>query len=348
MALLTGGCEPEKAQSKRAQELVRPVKIAVAVPAGNSNIKRFPGITEAARKSTLTFRVNGLVQELPIKAGQTVKKGDLIAHLDEVPYQNVINDRRAKFIFAEAQFGRQRTLYEKKRVAKAKIDETEATLKTAKTALDIAEEDLRHTRLVAPYDGVIAQVHIDNHQNIQAKEPVVQLLGSDNVDIAFDVPENLFLQVSRSGNTKIPFQISFNARPDLTFTAFYLKHDSVPDPTTRSYRVVVEMPQPDKVIILPGMSVNVEVDLSGLISRQATSDVLVPVEALFEDDGQTYVWAPDDDNFSRKVAVTVKNIEADSVRISDGLERGQRVIAAGVSQIHEGLKVRPLKRERGL
>ena len=77
-------------------------------------------------------------------------------------------------------------------------------------------------------------------------------------------------------------------------------------------------------------------------------DVLVPTEAVFEEAGKSYVWLVDKDNTCHKTVVRIASIEGTSVRIVEGLKAKQRVIAAGVSQITEGLKVREFKKERGL
>lgn len=347
-AVLLTGCGPENSKDSRAEPPVRPVKISVVNIADNTGAKNFPGITEAARKSTLTFRVSGLVQELLVKAGQSLKKGDLIARLDERQYRNIVNDRQAKYDLAKAQFERRKHLMEKQHVSQSVVDEFKANLDAAAAALDTARQDLRHTMLKAPYSGIVAQVHIDNFQNIQAGAPVIELQGEKNINIVFNVPEYLFLEGQRKSADDIRFRVSFNSRPDLSFIAKYHKHDSIPDPATRSYRAVLKMPLPEKVHVLPGMSVTISVNHSDIYPDNETNHVLVPLEAVFNEAGKNYVWRVDKENISRRTVVRSGNIEGSSIRIIDGLKPGQRVIAAGVSQITEGLKVREYRKERGL
>lgn len=348
LALSLVACKEESEDQSDKTDLIRPVKVVSVKTANNSSIKTFPGVTEAARKSTLAFRVSGLVEDLSVKAGQVVKKGDMIARLDQTPYRNIVNDREAKYDLAQAQFHRQQELLQKQITAQASVDEAEASLKAARVALVIAEDDLRFTKLVTPYDGIIAKVHIDNHQNVQAKEPIVELQGNRNIDIVFNVPEAIFI----SGDTRkadlVVFHVRFNAQLKRVFRARYRKHDSIPDEATRSYKVVVGMPLPNDLTVLPGMSVTVEVDLSNVLAHTPDSDVFIPIEALFEEAGKTFVWGLDDDYVCQKVAVTMEGIEGESVRISQGLTPGQRIVSTGVSHIYEGLKVRPLVRERGL
>jgi RND family efflux transporter MFP subunit len=348
LGLLLSGCFEETESKLLEQDLIRPAKIAMVRPADHIGIKTFPGVTEAARKSTLTFRVSGLIEQVAVVAGQSVKKGDLIVRLDQTPYLNVVNDRQAKHELAMAQFRRQKKLFKKRITAESKLDEAKAKLKAARVALDIARDDLRYTKLIAPYSGVIAKVHIDNHQNVQAKEAITELQGQKNIDIVFNVPEDVLVTGNAELVKKTPFIIRFNSWPDRVFTARYREHDSIPDVTTRSYKVVVEMPLPKDMTVLPGMSVTVEVDMDIHSKYKNVKAMLIPVEALFEEGGKTYVWELDGKNICHKRAVTVDRIERRFVRITKGLGVEQRVIAAGVSQVYEGLRVRPLTKERGL
>jgi len=345
--LLLSGCDDSASGVARPGSL-RPVKIAIAQSAAGLRTRTFPGVTEAARKSTLTFRVGGLVQRLPVKAGQKIRKGELIAGLDEIPYRNVVRDREAKYQLARARHDRQVVLFGKKLIAKSSLDEAEAALKEARAALDNARLDLKHTSLRAPYDGLIARVHLDNYQNVAANAPVVTMQGADKIDIVFSVPEQLLLRARRGQAAKTPFKIRFDTDTERVFIARYRKHDSIPDTATRSYRVVLEMPNPEDLLILPGMSVTVEADLSALEKDSGAPGVLVPVEAVFEQDGKTYVWRVDDGDVSHKATVIAAGIEGRHIRLTGGLEAGQRVIAAGVSQITENMRVRPLTKERGL
>jgi len=348
LALSLGGCnEASEDQSDKA-DLVRPVKVTTVITAKNSSIKTFPGVTEATRKSTLAFRVSGLVEDLSVKAGQVVKTGDTIARLDQTPYRNIVNDREAKHDLAQAKFNRQKELLQKEITAQASLDEAEASLKASRVALDIAEDDLRFTKLVSPYDGIIAKVHIDNHQNVKANEPIVELQGNRNIDILFNVPEAIFIAGDTRKADLVLFHVRFNSQPKRVFKAHYRKHDSIPDEATRSYKVVVGMPLPNNLTVLPGMSVTVEVDLSDIYAHTPDSDVLIPIEAVFEEAGKTFVWGLDDNNVCHKTAVTMERIEGVLVRISQGLAPGQRIVSTGVSHIYEGLTVRPLSRERGL
>ncbi|HAU29870.1 MAG TPA: efflux RND transporter periplasmic adaptor subunit [Rhodospirillaceae bacterium] len=344
--LLLSACDKPQANSS-PEHLPRPAKIAIARTMDEQKTRIFPGVTEATRKTDLAFRVGGQVVAIPVLAGQAIKQGDLIARLDDAPYRATLADRKARYDLAQVNYTRQKTLFEKKQVAKSRLDEAVSSFEAAQAALTLAQDDLTHTRLTAPYDGLISRIDIDAFQNVQAQQPVAQIQGMATIDVIFNVPENLFVLLKKENAGIGNVQIRLDSMPDKIFDARYREHETTPDVTTRSYKVNVSMPRPEGITLLPGMSASVIVDLSSLYRDQGHS-VLVPMESVFDEGGKTFVWHLDESNIATKAPVVVEGLEGTSIRIRDGLAPGDRVIAVGAAQIHEGQRVRPLVRERGI
>ncbi|MCV6546459.1 MAG: efflux RND transporter periplasmic adaptor subunit [Cohaesibacter sp.] len=352
IALALAGCNEQNAKDADSQadvSVVRPAKIATARSSLITLQKSFPGVTEASRKSILAFRVSGQIMDFPTLSGQELKKGTLIAKLDETPFLNTLSERQASFDLAETELKRSKALFEKKHLSKAGLDRVQSQFDIAKVALKRAKDNLGYTSLVAPFDGIVAKTHIEKFQNIQAGLPVTEFHGNKNIDITFNVPESLFLQLDKSkAQANNAVSIAFDALPDQPFTAWYRKHESVPDVATRSFKVTVSMPRPTQLSVLPGMSVNVSLDLNKVIKQEANPGLLIPLEAVFDQAGKKWVWKLDADYIAHKNEVQVKGIEHGFLRITQGLSEGDKLIAVGVSHITEGQKVRPFEKERGL
>lgn len=267
-SLSLAGCNdlffPANAQEPAEDPFARPAKIEIAKKRTFSLYKTFPGVTEASRNSVLAFRVSGQIDELPVRSGQALSKGQLIAHLDETPYLNVLADRQARFDLSKTQLDRSKSLFEKKHVAKAALDAAKSNFAAAEAALKTAKDNLSYTRLVAPYDGVVARIDVERFQNVQAFAPAFNFQGNKNIDISFSVPERMFLMFEPAKAAISPsFDITFDAMPDQVFKAHYKEHDNVPDKVTRAFKVTVTMPRPTTLTVLPGMSVNVRIDEIG-------------------------------------------------------------------------------------
>ena len=134
------------------------------------------------------------------------------------------------------------------------------------------------------------------------------------------------------------------------FKASYKEHEASADDRTQTYIITLTMPNPDGIMVLPGMSVDVAIDLSQIM-RESTTWPQVPVEAVFNKDGEdgAFVWLFDADAGTvSAVGVTLGQVVGDGVEITDGLAAGDRIVSAGVHHLKAGQAVRELVKERGL
>nr|WP_319389423.1 efflux RND transporter periplasmic adaptor subunit [uncultured Cohaesibacter sp.] len=355
MAIMLSGCNSDLFSSADANETAiedasaRPAKIATAHQAALSLPKAFPGVTKASRKAILSFRVDGQIEDFPVHAGQILPKGSLIAQLDDTPYHNVVDARQADFDLAKISLERAQKLFEQDHVAKSTLDAARSTFQSAEAALKAARDNVDYTSLTAPFDGLVAKTYVERYQTVSAGMQIVQFEGTQNVDVVFNVPEKLFLRFNpKKLAIKPTLNIEFDALPGKSYPAQYKEIDTVPDSVTRSYAVTVTMPRPADLTVFSGMSVTASLNLAELLSNSDDGGVLIPLEAVFEQDGKRWVWKLDENSEAHKTEVKVYGIQDGSIRISEGLKDGDKVIAIGVSYVTEGLKVRPFKKEGGL
>lgn len=347
-ALLLTGCEQPAASDSTDVKPVRPAQIEQARPAAPLSARVFPATIEASRHTDLAFRVSGQLVALPVNAGDQVKQGQLLAQLDETDFNTVLQDRQARYRLAKVKYEQIKALISKQYASQANLDEAQANLKAATAALDGARDNLRYTRLIAPYDGVVARVDVENFQAVTAQKPVLKLQDSAELDVVFNVPEILLTQIDPQVDARqICGVVVFDNQPDSRFNACYKKHDSVPDPLTRTYRVVFGMPETPRFSVLPGMSASVQLDLKPyLLAQNSQAAVMVPLEAVFEYQGQSHVWQVTDQHATRQ-PVTLFRLVGDQAVIG-GIEPGTAVVSAGVAYIQDGQAVRAIQKERGL
>ena len=124
-----------------AAEVVRPVKTMVVTLGGDSRTRTFPGRVEAAKQVELTFQVAGLIVDLPVREGQKVAKGDVIAQLRQ-------DDFKARLAALQGQLDRSRADLqsllggvrpEERMRLEAQLRSAEATLSNARSEFRMAE-----------------------------------------------------------------------------------------------------------------------------------------------------------------------------------------------------------------
>jgi len=343
-ALLLVGCSKEEAPEK--VEVVRPVK-TVTVQAGPAVFSHgFPGKVRASRRSELSFKVSGPLVALPVDEGEHVKKGALIAQIQKRDFQTALDEARARNLEAEKQFRRYKELYAKKQVSLADYDRYRAARDVARAKLEDAQNRLKDTSLRAPYDGIISKRFVENFQKVQAKEAIANLQDITRIEILVNVPELLMAELKRSNDLQI--NATFESIPDKTFALQVKEYATQADPATQTYQVVTIMDQPKEANILPGMTAMVQAK-TGENSTVATQAIHIPAIAVMDAPGdQPFVWALDKDKSTvHKVKVQVGRMEGTKdIFIKEGLKGGENVVVAGITQLEEGMKVRPWEKQR--
>lgn len=346
LSLALWGCGDEPQEEA---PMAQPVKLFTVDSMTKGRLRHYPGKVVATEGSELAFRVSGQLEKFAVRAGEEVKKGQLLAALDPADFRNQLADRQAQYDLANSQYQRSISLHERGVISESQFDELKARRLQAQAALSLARDNVNYTRLKAPYAGTVARTYVENFQFVQAKEPILYLQGNKDIDIEFAVSERFFTNLREGGEDYQP-DVRFEGAPDKVFKASYKEHEASADDRTQTYIITLTMVNPEGIVVLPGMSVDVAIDLTQIM-RKASAWPQVPVEAVFNKDGEdgAYVWRFDPQaNVVNAVAVTLGQVVGDGVEITAGLDAGDRIVSAGVHHLKEGQAVRELVKERGL
>ncbi|MGR9036876.1 MAG: efflux RND transporter periplasmic adaptor subunit, partial [Gammaproteobacteria bacterium] len=300
LALLSACGESE--EPAKTDDTIRPVKLMKVSGSLAGKTRKLPGTVRASDRVDLAFQVPGPLVELPVKEGQSVKKGTLVARIDPRDYET--NLRNAQGVLAKAEAGLVYAIAEYRRYVKVKETDAgavsdsmvalklasekvaRADLQSAKATVAAARDQLEYTRLTAPFDGVIARKYVDNYQEVMAKEAILSLQNVANVEVLIDVPE---LMIAPIRKTLPHFYAEFAADPSRRFDLRVKEFATQADSVTQTYRIVLVMPAPDGIRILPGMTVNVSIEFTEEAS--GGGEILIPAIAVFADNaGRSQVW----------------------------------------------------------
>ena len=351
LILLTTACDP-KTQETAPQP--RMVKVAVVTAAGQAQQRVFPARIESGDATDLSFKRGGQIETLDIRQGTSVKQGQPLAQLNTREVLQRVKDRQTSATLAQRQFDRFQTLAGRQAISKAEMDVQRATRDSANAALKIAQEELNQMTLVAPFGGVAASVHVRNHQVVSAGQPILTLTRTDLLDVVFSIPENLFKTLDiRNANYRPVVKI--NSMPDREFSAVYKEHTGSSDSNTLTWQVILTLPRPDDFPVVGGVSGTVAINLANLPAGAGQNALVVPVEAVFNPDNsprnEPHVWVVQGDGDKLQLEdrkVSVGQVTAQGVIVTEGLKPGERVVAAGVGELHSKQPVRIWTRERGL
>lgn len=341
-SILPGCKEKEKAETAQP---VKPVKL-YSIETGQEQLSMaLPGRVRAAERSELSFKVSGPLERLPVEEGQFVKKGDLIAQILPRDFKTSINQAKAKEREADQQYQRYKELYSKRQVSKADFDRYRATRDVARAQLEDAQNALKDTTLLAPFDGVIARRYVENFEKVQQNQPIVFLQHIDQLEILIDVPELMMAQFRK----RLPIDViaEFDAAAGAKYPLTVKEFSTDADPTTQTYQVVLSMAQPQEANILPGMTAKVTASTkAGDVEGRA---ILIPaIAVLNSSDNKNYVWLLDRESMTvKKTAISIGSLRGDkNIQVLDGLKSGDEIVMAGVSKLRDGMKVRPWENQK--
>ena len=339
IALMT--CVSCGSRDDQAQEpTIRPVKMLTLSPASDLRTSRYPAVVSAGRFGELSFQVGGLIEEVAVKEAQEVNAGDVIARLDQRDFQSQLASAQAQFKNAEDEYQRAARLAKEDAIARSVLEQRQAQRDVARAQLDAAEKALEDTVLLAPFQGVIAQVPVRERDTIAAGQVIAALIAVESLEVTIDLPARVVaesLEVEDRGAF-----VMMEAAPGARLVATFKEADLLADTASQTYRVTFTFEPPPNLVILPGMNATVELASARRSDTAATHRKSVPISAITSDGVSTYVWVVDEDTMtvSRRDVTVIDGIGEYAI-VTEGLDSGDTIATAGASFLAEGMQVRP-------
>jgi HlyD family secretion protein len=343
--------------------LGRPVEVETAIvsvkSAGQSpEVLSGSGyVITRAKYITIGTKILGQIIKEPIEEGQHVKKGDLLAQIDDRDYKAQLEQAIADHDLAvanlklqEAKLARARALFDQGYLSRNELDVAtnaaavaSASVKRAAAVIDYARFNVNQCTILAPIDGVVLQKYrevgatINYGGDIQAgggTTDIAQLADTDDMRVEVDINESDISKV----HLAMPATIVADAYPNRTFDAKVVKIYPEANRQKGTVKVEVRFLKPDMHIIKPEMSAKV----TFLAAQPASPEqplVLVPKKALVGQSGDTaWVWVVHDAVASR-VPVTLGREFQAGVEVTHGLNGGELVIIVPPETLREGQQV---------
>jgi multidrug efflux system membrane fusion protein len=337
--------------SKIEEPLVRPVRTALVRSSASEQVRSFTGSTQAGAEIALSFKVPGTVMRLPVRVGDSVEKGQLIAELDPSDYELREGQVRASRALRlaekrnlEAQYDRVRALYENNNASRTELDASRARAESAgalleatSKTLELATKQLSYTRLEAPVAGLVSEVVGDENENVAAGQTAVVLASGALPEVKVAIPGLLISQVERGDQVLV--RLPTIKGPPLSATVIEVGVSAALGRTT--FPVTAELHE-DHSAIRPGMAAEVEFRFAG----DGEGRLLVPTLAVGEDRKGRFVFVFEAGNdgvgTARRRSVEIANVSSEGIEVLSGIDEGERVITAGIRRIQGGLRVRLL------
>ncbi|MEN8264419.1 MAG: efflux RND transporter periplasmic adaptor subunit [Nitrospirota bacterium] len=335
------------------EEVIRPVRYQQVFLSGGKRTRTFSGISKAGTEAKLSFRVGEVIEALNVKVGEKVKKGRLIAAIDDsdarLNYEKALSALRkteTQKENAKSNLDRVKDLYENNNVslseyesAKDQYASANSSFNTEKKNADLKKRELSYYKLYAPMDGIIVKVPVEKNEQVSPGLVVAEISSENDIEVTVGMPEAFIPRVKADEKVSVKFL----SLQDRVFDGIISEVSFAAGSESSTYPVIVKI-QHSTGDIRPGMPADVTFHFT---SGEKKERLVVPANAVGEDTEGNFVYTviASENGLAvvNKKAVTVSNLTREGFEISKGLQDGELVVTAGIANLSDGMKVRLLK-----
>ena len=255
-----------------------------------SNTVTATGTLEAIKTVEVGTQVSGVIEKIYVDFNSLVKKGQLLAQLDETPLlaqldqsKATVDQSEAEVKYQKATYERYKALIDKKLIAQSDFDLAEynynkavATLNNAKSVNERNKINLSYARIFSPIDGIILSRAVDEGQTVAASfsTPTLFTIANDLTQMRVEAKVDEADIGKISNGQRVEFSVS--AFPTKKFSGLVTEIRLKPVTTANvvTYTVVINAPNPDK-ILMPGMTA-----IASFFVTEQKDIIMVPSKAI--------------------------------------------------------------------
>ena len=342
-----------------------PPTVTVARPESRAVVDylEFTGTTTAVNTVEIRARIQGFLQEMKFKEGDPVAEGDILFVIEPDEYQARVNRAQASLevartakALAEATLARMEKAFETRAVseldvleARAKADGAAAQVDSARAELESAQLDLGYTRIHAPISGRVGRRQVDPGNLVGAGEKTLltTIVQYDPIYAFFDMNERDLLAIlsiaeqraddgSLRRKTKTPVELGRANDEGYPFEGYVDFSDQEVDATTGTFLMRAVFPNPDPIMLLPGLFVRLRIPLE---VREGA--LLVTDRAIGSDQSGKFLLVLDDENVVQHRPVETGALVEGLRVIESGIDAQEWVVVNGLLRARPGSKVAP-------
>lgn len=340
MGLMGTACN--KIEISSSEPVKQPVEV-VEVHSENHALKQmYTGRISADSTESLSFMSSGKIAELTVKTGDSVKKGQLLARLDDQAQSSSVSSSAAGIKAAEEVASKARlslehlektledfkALYDQGAISKAELDglelqvsvtraelkAAEAQVQQARAGLSLSNSYLKDTRLYAPRSGVVFEVFYDKGDLVSAGYPVLMLEGQ-TVTAVFGMSSETLMKDEFEREVEVVYD-------NQTFNASISNIGKLPDPATQTYEVEVTLPAGNYLI---GAMAEI------FVPQGEIKAVKLPIDIVLSGEND-FVYIVEEGRAIKK-NVVIRAVQNNELYV-EGLDDGDQVIVKGMKLVN--------------
>lgn len=289
------------------------------------------GLVSSATEARLSFKTGGIIDQLFVEEGATVKKGQLLARLNLTEINAGVMQAREGVAKAERDLKRAQNLYKDSVATLEQVQNATTALNLAKEQLSIVQFNQSYSEIRAPLSGVILMKLMNEGELAGPGTPVyVMHAGAGDWVVRAGVTDKDFVRLRKGDKAAI----TFDAYAGQAFTGTLSQLPQSADPATGLYPVEFSF-NPGGKRFSYGMFATVRLE-----GASGSSYVSVPVDAIVEGNGlNAFVFVAAGDT-AKKVPVRIAFLRHNKAMLASGLKAGEKVITEGSAYLTADARIK--------
>ena len=291
------------------------------------------GTVDGDQNIAVSPQISGTVTAVYVKEGTHVRKGQVLAELDDKVLRQSLEEVKTQLDLATSIFVKQNALWEKKIGSEVQYLQAKATKESMEQRLSTMKEQLKQSKILSPIAGTVESVPLRVGQSVSPGSPTstIRVINMSIAKISADVSEAYATRIHDGNSAIVSFpDVGKEIHTKLNFTGRFI------DPTNRTFKVECKVPNSD-VILRANMIAYIKIK-----DYTNNNALCLPVNYVQKDrDGKfIYVarqngrqWVAD-----KRMIKTGKDYDG-VVEVVDGLKSGEKIITAGFLNLNSGQKV---------
>lgn len=337
ISLSLPACDKREAQTESEQQKI----VATSPKAQDVTItQRYVCQIHSQRHIEIRALEEGYLEEITVKEGQAVKKGDVLFRVVPTLYKAKWDAESAEARLAELELQFTQGLADKNVVSPNEVALYKAKLARAKAKAELAKAEFNFTEVKAPFDGIIDRLSQQQGSLVKKEDLLTTLSDNSLMWVYFNVPEARYLEymgAKAQGTDSRQIELVLANGSKFPHASTNVTVEGQFNNETGNIPFRADFPNPEgpngQRLLRHGQTGNV------LIHRPLKDAVVIPQRATFEILDKLYVYVVGEDNVVHQRWITVEHELDDIFVIASGLKLKDRIVLEGVRQVHDGQKV---------
>jgi membrane fusion protein (multidrug efflux system) len=319
------------AEGSREKPPVNVVTLTLS-PTTISDRINLPGVVEPWTRLSLMAKLNGSITEVLVKEGDHVKKGDIIALIEDDDFRIALERAEAAYDLAKSEYARDKSIYDKGVIPTATLDTNRTNLQKAKSDYENAKLLFSRTSVTSPMDGIIRRMDAKVGLQLSIGDPIAEILAIDRMKAVVGIPESDVTAVRELENVDLTVQ----ALGDKIITGKKYFLSPSPESTARLYNLELEIDNSGGEV-LAGMFIRADI-----VKKQIDKTLAVPFYSVISRNDEQYVFI-EEEGIAKKRMVKLGIMEKWMVQITEGLNPGDNLLIEGHRDVEDSQNVKIIK-----